>query len=128
MFIYTGVLERMRDIIYLATPYSHPDPAVELERFNLVTKAAALLVSQGHVVFSPITMTHPINLVMPKTGVVYDSDYWVDFDTAFMSFCTELVLLTLPGWQESRGVSRELEYFRAAGLPIRHLAPEDLEP
>jgi len=47
-------------MIYLATPYSDPDPEVREFRYREVNKAAAQLISEGHHVFSPISHTHPI--------------------------------------------------------------------
>lgn len=47
-------------MIYLASPYSHPDPAVEELRFEAACEAACKLMQQGHHVFSPIAHTHPV--------------------------------------------------------------------
>jgi Domain of unknown function (DUF1937) len=57
-----------RELIYLACPYSDPSAAVRLQRFEHATKAAAALIQQGHIVFSPITMTHPIDLEIAGSG------------------------------------------------------------
>ena len=47
----------MRRIIYLAGPYSHPDPDVREARYQALTDAATKLVMDGHIVFSSITVT-----------------------------------------------------------------------
>ena len=47
-------------IIYLAAPYSHPDPGVRERRFRAINRAAAALIAEGRIVFSPISMSHPI--------------------------------------------------------------------
>ena len=47
----------------------------------------------------------------------------LSFDEAFMEFCAEIVVLTIPGWDKSGGVRREIEYFRAHGKPVRHIMP-----
>lgn len=106
------------ELIYLACPYTHPSPAVRLDRFNKVTKAAAALIRQGRIVFSPITMTHPIDLEMAGADNTLGSDFWVSFDKAFMDRCDAFVLLPLEGWDESNGVRREIEFFRNAGKPL----------
>jgi hypothetical protein len=41
-------------MIYLASPYSHPDRAVREERFRGACRATAALLRSGHAVFSPI--------------------------------------------------------------------------
>jgi hypothetical protein len=64
----TAPREQSQKIIYLGSPYTHPDPKVREERFEKATRAAAHLVEKGHIVYSPITMTHPIDLVLAAEG------------------------------------------------------------
>jgi len=47
-------------MIYLACPYSHPDSNVREYRFKMANRAAAKLMRDGHIVYSPISHTHPI--------------------------------------------------------------------
>lgn len=110
-------------IVYLACPYSHPDMAVRLERFEASAHAAAELIRRGMFVYSPITMTHPIDLVLAEEGGSMGSDYWCDFDEAFMQICSEMVILTIDGWQDSRGIAREKKFFEASGKPVKYLQP-----
>lgn len=105
-------------LLYLACPYTHPDANVRLARFNLVTKAAAALIQRGHIVFSPITMTHPIDIVMAGGDNTLGSDFWVNFDQTFMDRCDVFVLLPLEGWQESSGIRREIDYFTQQDKPM----------
>jgi hypothetical protein len=107
-----------RELIYLACPYTHASAAIRLERFQRVTKAAAALIKQGHIVFSPITMTHPIDIEMAGSQNTLGSDFWVMFDQTFMERCDLFVLLPLEGWQQSSGIKREIEYFKSAGKPL----------
>jgi hypothetical protein len=115
-----------KPIVYLAAPYSHPNQDVRLWRYQAITAVAAHLISQGEVVFSPITMTHPIDLILAEEGATLGSDYWVDFDTSFMQFCSEIAVLRLDGWHESRGVQREIAFFKANKRSIRYIEPSDL--
>lgn len=109
---------RTNKILYLACPYTHRDFQVRLRRFEQATKAAASLISDGYIVFSPITMTHPIDIVLAGSENTLGSDFWIKFDEAFMDRCDELVLLEIDGWMESSGVIREIEYFRANNKPL----------
>jgi hypothetical protein len=117
------------EIIYLAGPYSndaprHPkgDASAEkrLARFNAITEAARQLIEQGKIVYSPLTMTHPIAVRMKNDP---GSAFWVSFDEAFMVHCRRLIVLKLPGWDASSGIIREIEFFRYRGV-----APEWCEP
>jgi hypothetical protein len=111
-------------IIYLACPYTDSDKSVREARFNLATEAAADLIREGHIVFSPITMTHPIDVVLAGEDATLGSDYWVAFDKTFMDMCSEMLVLQVDGWDQSKGIQREMEYFKAQGKPVNLLVPE----
>ena len=110
-------------IIYLASPYTHTDASVREARFHQATRAAATLIESGAVVYSPITMTHPIDLLLAEDGATLGSEYWVKFDEAFMNACSKMVILRIDGWSESLGIKREIEFFRAMEKPIEFLDP-----
>lgn len=108
-------------VIYLACPYTHADPLVREKRFHQATLAAAHLIESGLIVYSPITMTHPIDVVLAGEGETLGSEYWVRFDEAFMEMCTRMLVLKLAGWEASNGIRREMEWFRRRGRPIEFL-------
>lgn len=100
---------------YLAVPYSHPDPAIRAERFHAANLAAGELIRRGHIVFSPISHTHPIAEVcdMPKGW-----DFWHQYDRAFIAASRLLVVLCIEGWDRSVGVAAEFEIAREVDIPI----------
>jgi nucleoside 2-deoxyribosyltransferase len=104
--------------VYLASPYSHPDPRVRAERFEAANRAAAALMGAGFCVFSPISHSHPIS----QCGVPGDWTRWEVLDRWMLRQCDEVVVLTLDGWRESRGVQAELAMAAALDLPVRHLS------
>lgn len=106
-------------MIYLASPYSHPDAANREQRFRAVCQAAARLMRSGRHVFSPIAHSHGI----AEHGVPTDWSYWEAFDSHMMAACDELVVLMLPGWRESEGVQAEIDLALELDLPIRYLEP-----
>lgn len=116
----------MGEIVYLAGPYSKGSAATRLARFNALTHAAAKLINLQRVIYSPITMTHPIDLVLADDGSTLGSEFWGAFDEAFMGLCSAISVLTLPGWQESSGVKREIAHFAARGVVPEYLPPEDI--
>lgn len=71
-------------------------------------------------------MTHPIDLLLAKKEQTLGSDYWVKFDEAFMKMCSAIVVLRIDGWRESKGVKREIEYFRKNGKKVEYLEPESV--
>ena len=105
-------------IYYLACPYTHKDKSVRVQRFQAANEAAAHLIEHKLVVYSPISMTHPIDEIMAEEEATLGSDYWVNFDEAFMDFCAEMIILPLPGWDTSSGIKRERAFFEARGRKV----------
>jgi hypothetical protein len=110
-------------IIYLACPYTDPSFEVRVSRFQAATKAAAALIKRGHIVFSPITMTHPLDLILAENQSTLGTEFWTAFDEAFMEVCREMVILRLDGWRESAGIERERQFFQAKGRTISFIDP-----
>jgi hypothetical protein len=102
-------------MIYLASPYSHPDPAVRQDRFERVCKVAARMMERGEVVFSPIAHTHPIAM---KGNLPTDWEYWKKVDEEFIKACSKLGVLMLDGWEDSEGIEEEMKLARSVGKQI----------
>ncbi len=118
-------------MIYIAGPYSNDAPAdrarnapplKRLARFNAVTEVARYLIERGEIVYSPLTMTHPIDIRMEHDP---GGAFWVAFDEAFMVHCNRLLVLKLPGWDASSGVQREIEFFGERGVKAEYCDPID---
>lgn len=103
-------------MIYLASPYSDPDPHVREARFRKVCAVASKLMRDGKHIFCPIAHTHPIALY----GLPKDWDFWEAYDREYLEFCTEMIVVTLPGWKESTGVQAEIKIMQELGKPIRY--------
>jgi nucleoside 2-deoxyribosyltransferase len=108
-------------MVYLASPYSHPDPAVREQRFQAVCRAVAALLRAGHVVFSPIVHCHAL---VPH-GLPTDWAFWQRVDREHLERCDEVVVLMLDGWEVSEGVQAEIGVARALGKPVRYLAADE---
>lgn len=107
---------------YLATPYTHEDPAVMVQRFELVNKVAGVLLERGISVFSPISHFHPIAMAHKlPTGW----EFWKEVDTVYLGLSREMLILDIDGVKESTGVNAEIEISRKLGLPIRKVDPND---
>lgn len=113
----------MTGFTYLASPYTHSDPAVREQRYRDACRAAAALMSRGDVVFSPIAHSHPIELA---AGVVNDGEFWKRQDAPYLEACTKLLVLMLPGWKHSTGVYHEVDRAMQRGIPIEYVEPAQL--
>lgn len=111
---------------YLGVPYTHKDSKIRKWRFDRVTEATAHLLNDGEykTVYSPITHSHLINTA--KIGAeAFSWEFWVDdFDLTFLAVCKTLIVLQLPGWEESKGVAIEIEFALEKGIPIKMATPE----
>jgi hypothetical protein len=107
-------------MIYLASPYSHPDPAIREQRFQAACQAAAALLRAGQVVFSPVVHSHPL----VAHGLPSDWAFWQHVDRECLQRCDEVVVLMLDGWEESVGVREEIWIAVELAKPVRYLAAE----
>ena len=111
-----------RKRIYLACPYTHPDPQKRTDRFNLVTHVAAVLMQEGHSVFSPITQGHAIC----QYGIDHGFDAWKETDLSIIEhWATDIFLLSIDGFKTSVGVQAELDYAQSLNIPISLLSIND---
>jgi len=101
-------------VIYLASPYSHPDPAIREARFDAACRATAEHLRAGRVVFSPIAYGHPLT----AHGLRGDWSFWERFDRNVISRCDSVLVLMLDGWQESVGVRAEIDIAIDLGKPV----------
>ena len=105
-------------LIYLASPYSHPDPAVKADRFEAACKAAAWYMDRGFQVFCPIAHSHPIEQI--GLGSIRNEDFWLHQDFAILRHCDELVVLCIDGWETSSGVAREIAFAANNNIPVTY--------
>jgi hypothetical protein len=105
-------------LCYLASPFTHTDPLVRQTRFEAACRAAAALIAQGKIVFSPISHSHGICAY----GIPHDWQFWQQLDRRYLAACDEVVVLMLDGWRESIGVQAEISAARELGKPVTFLA------
>lgn len=106
-------------IIYLASPYSHPNPEVKHERFEEIARIAGTLMGEGQLIFCPITHTHPIQLY--SADLPSGWDFWQRFDKEFLDFCKGMIVVMMDGWKESVGVQAEIQYMKMQNKNILYL-------
>lgn len=104
-------------ILYLASPYSAPHSAARRKRYEAaVFSAASIIKERGEPVFSPIAHSHPIALhALDGTW-----ETWAEMDLAIIALCRELVVLQLPGWEQSRGIAAEVAEAERLGIPVTY--------
>lgn len=109
-------------LAYLACPYSHPDHEIMEARHHLVNRMAFELHKRGRMVYSPLTHNIPLIKLNGGKGTWEE---WGNFDLAMLSRCNELIVLTVPGWQDSKGVACEIAHAKKLELPIEMINPKE---
>lgn len=104
--------------LYIASPYSHKDPAVRHQRFEDVGAYTARCLVAGEYVYSPIAHHHPISLRHTMPG---DWEFWKKIDTVMLASSVGMRVLMMPGWQESVGVTAEIEIAAQLGVPVEYV-------
>jgi hypothetical protein len=108
--------------IYLASPYSHPDPDIMESRFEAVAIATAYLMDiEGSVVYSPIVHSH---IVAKYLDNFLDHEFWLTQDRSHISTCDKLIVYKLEGWDKSFGVSWEIGLCNGLGIIVEYLETE----
>ena len=101
--------------IYLAGPYSDPNPTIRHKRFEALNAIAANIMEDGHIVFSPISHSHPIAV---QCGLPKGFEFWFEWNKNFIDWCDEVWVADLPGRDESAGLLAEIEYAGSIGKPV----------
>lgn len=107
--------ERGLSVIYVASPYSHPDAKVREYRYERVRAFTASLLRRNLTPFSPIVYCHEL---AKDFSLPTDAESWKRFNDQMLSLSVAMVVLCLEGWQESLGVTHEIEEADRLNLSI----------
>jgi len=104
--------------IFLSINYT----GMEEKSFRIANKVAAKLISQGHIVFSPISHSHPIAKAM---GLRTDAEFWWPQNEEFLKWCDKVIILWSHDWPDSKGVRKEWIFAVSIGKIVQYEYVED---
>lgn len=106
--------------IYLASPYSDPDPHIRKRRHLAAEAAVHWLLSRHIWVYSPIVHCHFLaeGYELPK-GI----DFWRPYSFAMLRPAAALWVLRIPGHETSAGVKDETHFATIYGIPLGSITP-----
>lgn len=109
--------------VYLASPYSHPDPFVREMRYLWTMKELGGFLKNGVHVYSPIVHCHELAKVadLPR-----DAGFWESYNFAMLERAQQLWLLMLPGWEQSVGCKAEVAHAKFLGKVLLQIEPKEL--
>ncbi len=118
----------MKSYIYLASPYTALcvdgtyDDILMQERYTAVTECFQKLVAAGLTVYCPITMSHHIDCMHRNLhGNRMPPAFWYEFDKPFIQYASQLFVLKLPGWEDSKGLQAEIKTAAGRNLTTVYL-------
>lgn len=107
-------------MIYLASPYTAANPITMETRYLEACAAVAAFTDERTTIYSPIAHYH----VVAKFGELpTDFAFWSRHNRHMLNLAEALWVLALPGWQDSVGVTAELEYAAEIYRPIKAVIP-----
>ncbi len=113
------------DVYYLASPYSHKDAYVRHLRYETIDMVAAKLFLKDFILIEPIGSCHSKSL---KYDMPTGYKFWQTRDRKMIEISDAVLVITLPGWKESTGVTDEIEYAESLGRPVYYVNPKILLP
>lgn len=107
-------------MIYLASPYTHPDSSIRHKRAAQAARAAQQLARAGYAVFAPVP--YSVSVIGEETLKTHKE--WLEFDVTFLAFSDEMVILAIDGWDRSKGIYDEVQFALRFTLPITVWNPD----
>ncbi|HBT77230.1 MAG TPA: hypothetical protein DEB39_09980 [Planctomycetaceae bacterium] len=111
-------------LLYLSTPFTHPDPSVRLDRYQKSCRVQARLIEAGIACFNPLAHSVP---AVELGGLTATHAQFMALDLSILRRCDELLVVGLDGWTESVGVRAEMFEALALGLPVTQIEEADIE-
>lgn len=112
-------------LIYLGSPYFHKRNSVMHKRVSLTAHCLAFFrrTAENVVLYSPIVQWSRVAF---ENELPHDFGSWAQQDFFMIRKSSALWVLAIDGWQESFGLSQEIEYANDIGHEILYIIPEGI--
>lgn len=107
-------------MIYLAAPYTHQSTHVRSARVTATGHVVSKYMEKGIFLYSPILHGHYVEM---SARFEHHWEAWMAHSFAAISKCKEIVVLQLPGWATSKGVSAEIDFANQRGYGVGYINP-----
>lgn len=106
-------------LIYLASPYFHPDPKARALRVKTITKITRQMMLRGDIVFSPIAYSHATKVKS------FTHEDWLRFDLGILAKCDKMIVVPMVNWQNSKGIAEEIQFCDTMNIPWEHMSDKE---
>ena len=114
-------------LVYIASPYTHKDKTIMNLRAAIISQIVAMLQSRypyEYSLFSPIIHGHQLTLTNNGKSLPTDFSFWEAHCFKWLSRCDEMWIMTVPGWDKSRGVDAEIKFCQRHNILCRYVTKE----
>lgn len=108
------VQDMRRERIYIAGPYSDPDPAKVKKNVSVAVDYAVFVMATGHHVYCPHAATHGVDLRSGECGHHFSYERWLSQCLDMIDRWATAVFI----YAESPGALREVEFAKSLNLTI----------
>ena len=102
-------------MIYLASPYSDPDPHVRVQRYYSAMECVVNLLNQGFIVYSPVVHFHELAI---RHSLPTNATWWQRQNEGMLNLAEALYVLAIPDWKISLGVQTEIKWAFDNGMVV----------
>jgi len=102
-------------MVYVGAPYWDSDENVRNYRRRKAIEYSELLFRKGIPFYSPLMYSERFAKNNAKEG------YWLAHGLAMVNVCTEMRVICLPGWEESKGLQGEIKRAEGLDIPIKYI-------
>lgn len=106
-------------LYYLASPFTNADPRIQESNRIWVSRKAGELIEKGIYVISPIA--HNLAVIKETGAMGTGWDKWREHDLAILRKCDKVLVLKLPGWEQSVGVTDEVKIAKELNIPVEYI-------
>lgn len=103
---------KLSGLCYLASPYSSHYPELVEQRMHQVSRCQAALIKRGLLVVTPLSAHY----LLKYESLPGDWAFWKNYGEALLRACENLIVLPLPGWEVSTGVTAEIALAQKLGI------------
>lgn len=114
----TTLADLIGKLTYIASPYTNYPYGHAAAAYDAARVTAALM-RMGICAVSPIAHSHAVAHVGGLDKV--DGEFWQRMDAPLVRAAEACIVVKLPGWDTSKGVTHEIAEFERAGKPIVYL-------
>lgn len=111
---------------YISNPYNGTEEQ-KVERAKIAAEVCGKLLKRGVHAWSPIVHNHAMMNHYGDFTLEERRTLILDFDFSLLLASKGMIVLKIDGWDESYGVSKEIELCKEKSIPVKYLQPEDLD-